>query len=132
MPKDSTVVDAGGMPVTVTNPEKVFFPDAGYTKLDLVQYYLSVADGALVGVRDRPMVLKRFINGATEEPFFQKRAPANLPPGMKTAHITFPSGRTADLAILTDASHLAWAANLGCIDLNPWPVRSGDVDHPDE
>jgi bifunctional non-homologous end joining protein LigD len=132
MAKDSVVVDAGGVPVTVTNPGKVFFPEAGYTKLDLVQYYLSIAPGALVGVRDRPMVLKRFINGATEEPFFQKRAPANLPPGMKTAHITFPSGRTADLAVCEDASHLAWAANLGCLDLNPWPVRAGDVDHPDE
>ena len=95
----SVMVEAAGREVTVTNPEKVFFPEAGYTKLDLVKYYLAVAEGALRGVQQRPMVLKRFTGGATEEPFFQKRAPANLPPGMKTAHITFPSGRTADLAV---------------------------------
>lgn len=132
MAKDSVVIEADGGDVTVTNPGKIFFPEAGYTKLDLVQYFISVAPGALVGVKGRPMVLKRFINGAAEEPFFQKRAPANLPPGMKTAHISFPSGRTADLAVLENAAHLAWAANLGCLDLNPWPVRAGDVDHPDE
>ena len=128
----SVTVEAAGRDVTVTNPEKVFFPEAGFTKLDLVNYYLSVADGALRGVRQRPMVLKRFTGGAAEEPFFQKRAPANLPAGMKTAHITFPSGRTADLAVCDNAADLAWVVNLGCIDLNPWPVRASDVDHPDE
>ncbi len=128
----SVTVEAAGRAVTVTNPEKVFFPEAGLKKLDLVNYYLAVAEGALRGVRQRPMVLKRFTGGATEEPFFQKRAPANLPPGMKTAHITFPSGRTADLAVCDNAADLAWAINLGCIDLNPWPVRASDVDHPDE
>jgi DNA ligase D-like protein (predicted polymerase) len=132
MAKDSVVIDATGVDVTITNPDKVFFPEAGYTKLDLVRYYLSIAPGALAGVRQRPMVLKRYPNGVAAEPFFQKRAPANLPPGMKTAHITFPSGRTADLAVVENAAHLAWVINLGCIDLNPWAVRAGNVDHPDE
>ncbi|MEX2246710.1 MAG: non-homologous end-joining DNA ligase [Dehalococcoidia bacterium] len=132
MPEKSVVVDAGGVPVTVTNPGKVFFPDAGYTKLDLVRYYLAVAGGALRGVMDRPMVLKRFPNGAAAEPFFQKRAPARRPPGVETALITFPSGRSADLAVCDTSADLAWVVNLGCIDLNPWPVRASDVDHPDE
>ena len=125
-------VDAGGIPVRITNPEKVFFPERGYTKLDLVRYFLAVAEGALRGVFERPMVLKRFVNGATEEPFFQKRAPAQRPPYVETAHITFPSGRTADLAVCDETADLIWAINLGCIDLNPWPVRKADVDHPDE
>src|SRR5581483_6861931 len=132
MPEQRVVLDVGGTPVTVTNPQKLFFPQAGHTKLDLVQYYLAVADGAVRGVYRRPMVLKRFPNGAEGEPFFQKRAPSNRPPGVETAHITFPSGRTADLAVIDDAADLAWAINLGCIDLNPWPVRVDDVDHPDE
>jgi DNA ligase D len=125
-------VEAGGHEIVVTNPEKVFFPKLGLTKLDLVRYYLSVGDGAVRGVRDRPMVLKRFPGGAEGEPFFQKRAPAKLPEYVRTAHITFPSGRTADLAVCDEPAGIAWAANLGCIDLNPWPVRSDDVDHPDE
>ena len=132
MPAKSIHIDAGGTSVIVTNPEKVFFPEAGYTKLDLVHYYLSVAEGALRGVYRRPMVLKRYVNGATEEPFFQKRAPDKRPPGVETALITFPSGRTANLAVCDDPADLAWAVNLGCIDLNPWPVRADDVDHPDE
>jgi DNA ligase D-like protein (predicted polymerase) len=132
MANESIVIDADGVDVTITNPDKIFFPEAGYTKLDLVRYYMSVAPGALAGVRQRPMVLKRYPNGAAAEPFFQKRAPAKLPPGMKTAHITFPSGRTADLAVVESAAHLAWVINLGCIDLNPWAVRADDVDHPDE
>ncbi len=126
------VIEVEGRSVSITNPEKVFFPKAGYTKLDLVNYYLAVAEGALRGVRSRPMVLKRFVNGADQEPFFQKRAPANLPAGMRTAHISFPSGRTADLVVCETAADLAWVVNLGCIDLNPWPVRDNDVDHPDE
>ena len=132
MSTPSTTVEAGGRIVTITNPDKVFFPDAGYSKLDLVRYYLSVADGALRGVMNRPMVLKRFTGGATEEPFFQKRAPTNLPPWITTSHITFPSGRTADLVVCDEPADLAWVINLGCIDLNPWPVRATDVDHPDE
>jgi DNA ligase D-like protein (predicted polymerase) len=110
----------------------VFFPVAGYTKLDIVNYYLAVADGALRGVMRRPMVLKRFVNGADKEPFFQKRAPDKLPPGIETAHITFPSGRTADLTVCDDAADLIWVINLGCLDLNPWATRANDVDHPDE
>jgi bifunctional non-homologous end joining protein LigD len=132
MPDPSLIMDIVGREVTVSNPGKVFFPEAGYTKLDLINYFLSVADGALRGVMNRPMVLKRFVNGVTEPPFFQKRAPANLPPGIETAHITFPSGRSADLVVCDDVADLAWVVNLGCVDLNPWPVRANDVDHPDE
>jgi len=132
MAEPPVVVDAAGTPVTVTNPGKVFFPAAGYTKLDVVRYYLAVAEGALRGVRDRPMVLKRFVNGIDAEPFFQKRAPANLPPFVRTAHVAFPSGRTADLCVIDSPAGLAWVSNLGCLDLNPWPVRADDVDHPDE
>jgi bifunctional non-homologous end joining protein LigD len=128
----SIVIEIAGRAVTVTNPDKVFFPEKGYTKLDLVRYYESVAEGALRGVLRRPMVLKRFVNGINEEPFFQKRAPGNLPEGIETARIRFPSGRHADLVVCDDAADLLWVANLGCVDLNPWPVRAGDVDHPDE
>jgi DNA ligase D-like protein (predicted polymerase) len=132
MPSKSTTIGVAGREVTITNPDKVYFPEKGYTKLDLVRYYASVADGALRGVMRRPMVLKRFVNGAADEPFFQKRAPANLPEGIDTARVTFPSGRWADLVVCDDAADLLWTINLGCIDLNPWPVRAGDVDHPDE
>jgi bifunctional non-homologous end joining protein LigD len=125
-------LDLDGHVVTITNPDKVFFPERGYTKIDLVNYYLSVAEGALRGVYRRPMVLKRFVNGADKAFFFQKRAPANLPDWMYTALITFPSGRSADLVVCEEASDLAWVINTGCIDLNPWPVRVDDVDRPDE
>jgi len=118
--------------VTVTNPEKVFFPKLGVTKLELVLYYLSVADGALRGCFGRPMLLKRFVNGVEEEAFFQKRAPPNLPPWIETATFTFPSGRSANELVLRDAPSLAWVINLGCVDLNPHPVRAEDMDHPDE
>jgi bifunctional non-homologous end joining protein LigD len=132
MPTKPRVIEVAGREVTITNPDKVFFPDRGYTKLDLVRYYEAVAAGALRGVMRRPMVLKRFVNGASEEPFFQKRAPANLPEGIETARIRFPSGRFADLAVCDDPADLLWAINLGCIDLNPWPVRADNVDRPDE
>ena len=132
MATETVTVDAGGVPVPVTNPSKVYFPESGYTKLDIVNYYLAVGEGALRGVYDRPMVLKRFVNGADQEPFFQKRAPTPRPPWIPTAHVSFPSGRSADLAVATEVATLIWAVNLGCLDLNPWPVRSGDVDHPDE
>lgn len=132
MPKREVEVDAGGIPVTITNPDKVYFPERGYTKLQVVEYFLAVADGALRGIWNRPMVLKRFVNGVTEEPFFQKRAPDKRPPHVETAHITFPSGRTADLAVADETADLIWAINLGCVDLNPWPVRANDVNHPDE
>jgi bifunctional non-homologous end joining protein LigD len=125
-------VEVGGREVSVSNPDKVYFPRTGHTKLDLVQYYLSVADGALNGVFERPMALKRFVNGVEAEPFFQKRAPSNLPPWMETAELKFPSGRTADEIVLREPAGLAWVVNLGCVDLNPHPVRTSDLDHPDE
>ena len=126
------VVEAAGRSVSVSNPGKVFFPRTGHTKLDLVRYYLAVADGALRGVGGRPMALKRFVNGAEAEPFFQKRAPSSRPDWISTAELRFPSGRTADEVVLYDAAGLAWVVNLGCIDLNPHPVLAADLDHPDE
>ncbi len=126
------ILDIGGREVAVSNPDKVYFPRAGHTKLDLVRYFLAVADGALVGVRGRPMALKRFVDGAEKEPFFQKRAPDNRPDWMRVATLTFPSGRTADELVVDEAAGLAWVANLGCLDLNPHPVRAEDLDHPDE
>ena len=132
MATKSTKLEIAGREVTVTNPDKVYFPEKGYTKLDLVRYYEAVADGALRGVMRRPTVLKRFVNGAAQEPFFQKRAPQNLPDHIETARVTFPSGRWADLVVPDEPADVIWEVNLGCIDLNPWPVRAGDVDHPDE
>ncbi len=121
-----------GREVQITNPDKVFFPAAGYTKGDLLDYYLAVAEGAVRGVSNRPMALKRFVQGAGGEAFFQKRAPANRPPWIDTAVLSFPSGRTAEEIVVRDAAQLAWVINLGCIDLNPHPTRSDDLDHPDE
>ncbi|HKF43775.1 MAG TPA: non-homologous end-joining DNA ligase [Thermoanaerobaculia bacterium] len=128
----STVVEAAGREVVVTNPDKVFFPEAGYTKLDLVNYYAAVAEGALRGIAGRPIVLKRYVNGAGEEPFFQKRAPEQHPDWVETVELKFPSGRTAREIVVRDAAQLLWVVNLGCIDLNPHPVRADDLDHPDE
>ena len=125
-------LDVAGREVSVSNPSKIYFPRAELTKLDLVKYYLAVADGALRGVDGRPMAMKRFVNGAEGEPFFQKRAPSSRPEWVETAELRFPSGRTADEVVLRDAAGLAWVVNLGCIDLNPHPVRAADVDHPDE
>jgi bifunctional non-homologous end joining protein LigD len=127
-----TSLEVDGHQVVITNPDKVFFPRLGKTKLDLVRYYLAVADAAVRGVRDRPMNLKRFPNGAGAPPFFQKRAPTNVPPFVQTHVIHFPSGRAAEEVVCSNAACLAWVVNLGCIDLNPWPVRVADVDHPDE
>jgi len=133
MPKDASVVlELDGEQVTISNPGKVFFAGPGLTKLDLVTYYLAVADGALRGVRDRPMALKRFVNGAAGEAFFQKRAPSSLPAFVRTVELSFPSGRTADEVVVSNVAALAWVINLGCIDLNPHPVRADDLDHPDE
>jgi bifunctional non-homologous end joining protein LigD len=128
----SEVLEVEGRSLAISNPDKVFFPELGVTKLDLVRYYLDVAPGVMAGCGDRPTVLKRFVNGADGESFFQKRVPASRPEWLRTATVHFPSGRSAELLVMADAAHLAWAINLGCIDLNPWPVRSGDVDHPDE
>ncbi len=132
MKAEPEILVIAGREVTITNPAKVFFAEAGVTKLDLVRYYLAVADGALRGVRGRPMALKRFVNGAAAEAFFQKRAPDNRPDWLRVATLSFPSGRTADEIVVDDAAGLAWIVNLGCIDLNPHPVRADDTDHPDE
>ena len=132
MPDRKQIVEVAGRSVVITNPDKVFFPAAGVTKLDMVSYYLSVAEGALRGVAGRPMVLKRFVHGADGEPFFQKRAPDKRPDWVPTVTLSFPSGRTADEIVVSDAAQLAWVVNLGCIDLNPHPVRATDLDHPDE
>jgi len=125
-------VEAGGRRVTVTHPDKVFFSARGETKLDLVRYYLAVGPAALLGVERRPTVLKRFPDGAEGPFFYQKRAPARRPEWVGITTVTFPSGRHADELCPTEVAHLAWAANLGCIDLNPWAVRAEDLDHPDE
>jgi bifunctional non-homologous end joining protein LigD len=126
------VLEVAGRDVTISNPDKVYFPRTGHTKGDLVRYYLAVADGALRGVRARPMALKRFVNGAEGEPFFQKRAPENRPDWIETVTLRFPSGRSADEIVVRDAAQLVWVVNLGCIDLNPHPVHADDLDHPDE
>ena len=118
--------------MTISNPDKIYFSQTGHTKGDLVRYYLSVADGALRGISDRPIVLKRFVHGAEGEAFWQKRAPANKPAWLESVVLSFPSGRTAEEIVVTDAAGLAWVVNLGCIDLNPHPIRATDIDHPDE
>jgi bifunctional non-homologous end joining protein LigD len=126
------VLEVAGREVTITNPDKVYFTGTGHTKLDLVNYYLIVAEGALRGVGGRPMALKRFVNGADGEAFFQKRAPTSRPDWIETVELRFPSGRSADEVVVNDAAALAWVVNLGCIDLNPHPIRASDLDHPDE
>ncbi len=129
---EQVIIEAAGREVVITNPDKVFFPQAGHTKLDLAKYYLAVAEGGLRGVARRPIVLKRYVNGADQEPFFQKRAPAKHPRWIKTVELRFPSGRTAREIVVRDAAQLLWIVNLGCIDLNPHPVRADDLEHPDE
>ena len=126
------ILEVAGHEVGISNPGKVFFPRTGHTKLDLVRYYLSVADGAMAGTAGRPMVLKRFVHGAEGEAFFQKRAPESRPPWIDTVELRFPSGRSAVEVVPRDAATLVWAVNLGCIDLNPHPVRADDLEHPDE
>jgi len=121
-----------GREVTVTNPDKIVFPDGGHTKLDLVRYYLAVAEGALRGVRGRPMILKRFSKGIGVEAFFQKRAPSGRPDWIEVAELRYASGTSAEEVVVRDAAGLAWVVNLGCIDLNPHPVQAEDLDHPDE
>ncbi|BBZ35724.1 DNA polymerase domain-containing protein [Mycolicibacterium confluentis] len=125
-------LEVGGREVAVTHPEKVIFPDPGVTKLDLINYYLAVADGALRGVAGRPMILKRFVKGIGEEAIFQKRAPKKRPYWIEVAELKYRSGTSAEEAVLQDAAGLVWAVNLGCVDLNPHPVRADDLDHPDE
>jgi bifunctional non-homologous end joining protein LigD len=135
MAKDAagTVLSVAGRDIQITHPGKLYFSSqAQISKLDLVRYYLSVAPGALAGIRDRPIVLKRFVNGAEAEAFYQKRAPTQRPPWLRTVTLSFPSGRTAEEIVVDDAPGLAWIVNLGCIELHPHPVRSGNLDHPDE
>src|SRR3984893_9429034 len=135
MKKDDSaeVLSIEGREVVVTHPAKLYFSkQIKLSKLDLVRYYLSVAQGALAGIRDRPIVLKRYVNGADGEAFYQKRAPAQRPSWLRTTTLAFPSGRTAEEIVVDDAAGLAWIVNLGCIELHPHPVRSGDLDHPDE
>ncbi|KHK99875.1 DNA polymerase [Microbacterium mangrovi] len=127
-----THIDVDGHEVRVSHPDKVVFPGPGLTKLDIVQYYVSVADGALRGAGGRPMVLKRFVKGIDAEPFFQKRVPENHPDFIDTATLLYARGTSAEEAVVRDAAGLAWIANLGCLDLNPHPVRAEDLDHPDE
>ena len=127
------VLSINGRDVRVTHPDKPYFSaQTKLSKLDLVRYYLAVAAGALNGIRDRPIVLKRFVDGAEGQAFYQKRAPANLPEWLRTVTLSFPSGRKAEEVVVDDAAGLAWIVNLGCIELHPHPVRSGDLEHPDE
>jgi bifunctional non-homologous end joining protein LigD len=125
-------LELAGRQVTISNPTKIYFPQVQVTKLELVQYYLAVADGALRGVARRPMVLKRYVNGIDGEPFYQKRVPAKRPDWIETATFSFPSGRTAEEIVVNDVAQLAYVVNLGCIDLHPHPVRKDDLDRPDE
>jgi bifunctional non-homologous end joining protein LigD len=127
------VLSVAGHEVRITHPDKLYFSkQTKLSKLDLVRYYLAVAPGALVGIRDRPIVLKRFVHGAEGEAFYQKRAPAERPAWVRTTTLSFPSGRTAEELVIDDAGGLAWIVNLGCIELHPHPVRSADLEHPDE
>ncbi len=122
-----------GREVRITHPDKPYFSkQVKLSKIDLVRYYLAIAPAALAGIRDRPIVLKRFVNGAEGEAFYQKRAPSDRPAWLRTVTLSFPSGRTAEELVVDDAAGLAWIVNLGCIELHPHPVRSGDLDHPDE
>jgi bifunctional non-homologous end joining protein LigD len=130
---NAEVLSIAGRDVRISNPQKLYFSkETKVSKLDLVRYYLSVAEGALQGIRDRPVVLKRFVNGAEAEAFYQKRAPEERPDWLRTVTLSFPSGRTAEEVVVDDPAGLAWIVNLGCIELHPHPVRSSDLDHPDE
>ena len=129
---EPTTLTVAGREVTVTNPAKVLFPDAGITKLDVARYYVAVAAGALRAAAGRPNVLLRFPNGIDGESFYQKRAPASRPPWIDTITLRFPSGRSAEEVVPRDAAALVWMANLACLELHPHPVRADDLDHPDE
>jgi DNA ligase D len=130
--REHVVIEASGHELRVSSPGKLFFPAAGLTKLDLVNYYLECADAVVRGLRERPTVMKRWVDGVDGEPFFQKRVPDSAPDWLETATVTFPSGRHARELVPNDAAHLVWGVNLGVIDWNPWPVRRCDLDHPDE
>src|SRR5688572_11402016 len=130
--KRGEVLEIDGHQVTISNPDKVLFREPGHTKLDLVGYYLAVAEGALRAAGGRPNVLVRYPNGVGEEFFYQKRAPESRPDWVEVVSLRFPSGRAADEVVLRDAATLAWMANLGCLELHPHPVRAEDLDRPDE
>jgi bifunctional non-homologous end joining protein LigD len=130
--ENQAIIEVAGREVTISNPNKVLFPEPNYTKLDLVQYYLAVAEGALRGAGGRPNMMVRYPNGITEEHFYQKRAPESRPPWIEVVSLRFPSGRSADEVVPRDAAALAWLANLGCLELHPHPVRAEDLEHPDE
>ena len=127
------VLSIDGREVRITNPDKAYFSrDVKLSKLDVVEYYLAIASGAVAGIRDRPSMLKRFVDGAEKPPFYQKRAPDNRPEWLRTVTLSFPSGRTAEEVVVDEAAGLAWIVNLGCIELHPHAVRTNDLDHPDE
>jgi DNA ligase D-like protein (predicted polymerase) len=130
--KETVTLEVDGREVTVSSPSKVYFPKHGYTKLDLVRYYVAVRAAAIRTVFNRPVVLRRFVDGVTGEDFYQKRAPASRPDFIETVTLSFPSGRTAEEVVLTHAAQLVWTVNLGCIEMHAHPVRADDVDHPDE
>jgi bifunctional non-homologous end joining protein LigD len=130
--KEAMTIEAAGRKVRLSNPSKVFFPEPGHTKEDLARYYLAVADAATLHLRERPTTMKRFVDGAAGEFFFQKRVPKGAPAWLETATVHFPSGRSATELVANDAAHLVWAVNLGVIDFNPWPCRRADLDRPDE
>jgi bifunctional non-homologous end joining protein LigD len=130
--REFTMLQVAGREVRLSNPAKVYFPKPGWTKLDICEYYMAVAEAALVHLRERPTVMKRFVNGIMEEPIWQKRVPPKVPEWLQTATVAFPSGRTAEELVANDAAHLVWAVNLGVIDFNPWPARRDDLDRPDE
>jgi bifunctional non-homologous end joining protein LigD len=131
-PAEQELITVAGREVAISNPRKVLFPQAGYTKLDVAEYYLAVAPGALQGAGGRPNVLVRYPNGIAGEFFFQKRAPESRPPWIEVVTLSFPSGRTAEEVVPRDAATLVWMANLACLELHPHPVRADDLDHPDE
>ncbi|MGP3922022.1 non-homologous end-joining DNA ligase [Streptomyces sp. 8N616] len=130
--RETVELTVGGRSVRLSNPGKVYFPERGFTKLDLARYYMAVGEGILRALRDRPTTLERYPDGVAGESFFQKRAPKNLPEWIPTGRIAFPSGRYADEICPTETAAVVWAANLGCLTFHPWPVRRGDTEHPDE
>jgi DNA ligase D len=132
MAKEAITLEVAGREVRLSSPAKPFFPDPGFTKRDVADYYVAVADAASRHLRERPTTMKRFTDGAAGEFFFQKRVPKGAPDWLETATVHFPSGRSATELVANDAAHLVWAVNLGVIDFNPWPARRADLDHPDE
>src|SRR6201993_328441 len=131
--EQAEMLSIGGREVRISHPDKLYFTkQVKISKFDIVKYYLAVAPGALQGIEDRPIVLKRFVNGAEQEAFYQKRAPGDRPEWLRTVTLSFPSGRTAEEVVVDDPAGLAWIVNLGCLELHPHPVRSGDLEHPDE